>query len=101
MILIAQCEPLNLSVKLTIENKDYTIFISSESMKCFICGDLGHFRQTCPNRNVVNEEVAVYVTDTTEDAVPLQLSQATVQAAPSSSHERPVNVSNDPAAEAI
>ncbi len=51
MILNSQSDPLNLSVKLSIDGKDYTIFISSDSMRCFVCGDLGHVRQTCPNRD--------------------------------------------------
>ncbi len=51
MILNPQSDPLNLSVKLSIDGKDYTIFISSDSMRCFVCGDLGHVRQTCPNRD--------------------------------------------------
>ncbi|XP_026111577.1 uncharacterized protein LOC113088643 [Carassius auratus] len=51
MILNSQSDPLNLSAKLSIEGKDYTVFISSESMKCFFCGDFGHVRQTCPKRD--------------------------------------------------
>lgn len=51
MILNPQSDPLNLSVKLNIENKDYTVFISSDSMRCFICNEFGHIRQTCPNRD--------------------------------------------------
>lgn len=51
MILNSQSDPLDLSVKLSIDAKDYTIFISSESMRCFVCGDYGHVRQTCPNRD--------------------------------------------------
>lgn len=42
MILNSQSNSLNLSVKLTIEGKDCTIFINSESMKSFICGEFGH-----------------------------------------------------------
>ncbi|XP_056593934.1 probable crossover junction endonuclease EME2 isoform X2 [Triplophysa dalaica] len=51
MILNPQSDSLNLSVKLNIDGKDYTIFISSDSMRCFICGAFGHIRQTCPNRD--------------------------------------------------
>ncbi|KAL0161320.1 hypothetical protein M9458_045045, partial [Cirrhinus mrigala] len=51
MILNSQSDPLNLSAKLNIDGKDYTVFISSESMRCFVCGDFGHIRQTCPNRD--------------------------------------------------
>lgn len=44
-ILNSQNNSLNLSVKLNINSKDYTIFISSDSI--FV--DFGHIRQTCPN----------------------------------------------------
>lgn len=52
MILNEQQDPLNLAVKLKNEGKDYTIFISSDQMRCFFCGELGHVRQTCPNKQV-------------------------------------------------
>ncbi len=51
MIFNSQSDSLNLSAKLTIDGKDYTIFISSDSMRCFVCCDFGHIRQTCPNRD--------------------------------------------------
>lgn len=50
MILNEQQDPLNLAVKLTNEGKDYIIFISSDYMRCFSCGEHGHVRQTCPNK---------------------------------------------------
>lgn len=90
MILNSQSDPLNLSAKLTIEGKDYTIFISSESMKCFICGELGHVRQTCPNRdkNSVNEVLPENMVvggargSDVADAAPLLLPQAVTETAP-------------------
>lgn len=51
MILNSPNDPLNLSVKLSIDGKDYTIFITSDSMKCFVCGGFNHVRQSCPNRD--------------------------------------------------
>lgn len=54
MILNSQTEALNFSVRMSIDGKDYTIFISSETMRCFTCGGVGHVRQTCPNKNRVN-----------------------------------------------
>lgn len=54
MILNLQTEALNSSVKMSTDGKDYMIFISSETMRCFTCGDFGHVRQTCPNKNRVN-----------------------------------------------
>lgn len=50
MILNAQQDPLNLAVKLTNEGKDYTIFITSDHMRCFLCGEQNHVRQKCPNK---------------------------------------------------
>lgn len=50
MILNEQQDPFNLAVKLTNEGKDYTIFISSDHMRCFSRGEHGHVRQTCPNK---------------------------------------------------
>lgn len=50
MILNEQQDPLSLTVKLKNEGKDYTIFISSDQMRCFFCGEQGHVRQTCPNK---------------------------------------------------
>ena len=44
MILSAEFATLDVSVKLTVLGKDYTIFISTESMKCFICGKYGHIK---------------------------------------------------------
>lgn len=44
----AQYDPLEVAIKISIEGKDYTIFISTEQMRCYVCGDHGHVRQTCP-----------------------------------------------------
>lgn len=38
MVLNADCQSLNVSAKMTLQSKDYTIFISTDSMKCFKCG---------------------------------------------------------------
>lgn len=48
MILSAEFATLEVSVKLTVLEKDYTIFISTESMKCFVCGKYGHIKTACP-----------------------------------------------------
>lgn len=49
MILNAEFQTLDVSVKLTLSGKDYTIFISTDSMKCFSCGAFGHTKQKCPS----------------------------------------------------
>ena len=49
MILSEQHRDLDVAVKLTHGGKDYVIYISSNSMKCFACGEHGHFRGSCPD----------------------------------------------------
>ena len=48
MILSEQHRDLDVAVKLTQGGKDYVIYISSNSMKCFACGEHRHFRGSCP-----------------------------------------------------
>lgn len=50
MILNSQHESLAVTIKLTVDRKDYTIYISSETMRCFSCGEHGHIRQACPKK---------------------------------------------------
>lgn len=48
MILNAEFATLDVSVKLTVLGKDYTIFNSTESIKYFICGKYGHIKIAFP-----------------------------------------------------
>ena len=48
MILSEQHRDLDVAVKLTQGGKDYVIYISTNSMKCFACGEHGHFKGSCP-----------------------------------------------------
>jgi len=79
MILNSQSDPLNLSVKLSIEGKDYTVFISSESMKCFVCGEFGHVRQTCPRRDGPDPAAGV---ESTKRAAGAEVAAAAVASEP-------------------
>lgn len=54
MIPNSQNEPLNLVLKIAVEGKDYTIFITSDNMRCFLCGEHGHQKQTCPKQQSGN-----------------------------------------------
>lgn len=96
MILNSQNEALNLSVKLSIDGKDYMIFISSETMKCFVCGEFGHVRQSCLNKNLVNVNImAAAVNEESYSQASSELNTSAVSsevsvvegAAPSTSHE--------------
>lgn len=48
MILKNNTEELNLLLKFRVDNSDYTVHVSSDTMKCFGCGKEGHLIKTCP-----------------------------------------------------
>lgn len=48
MILSAEYQDLNVTAKLPVLDKNYTIFITTDSVRCFACGKHGHTKQTCP-----------------------------------------------------
>ena len=48
MILSEQHWDLDVAVKLMQGGKDYVIYISSNTMKCFAGGEHRHFRRSCP-----------------------------------------------------
>ncbi|KAI2645684.1 Transposon TX1 uncharacterized 82 kDa protein [Labeo rohita] len=48
MVLKSEMEELNVAFKFKIDGFDYVVFASSETMKCFKCGDEGHIRSSCP-----------------------------------------------------
>lgn len=50
MILSDEYQELNVAVRLTVLGKDYTIFITFDTMRCFVCGKHGHSRLTCPTK---------------------------------------------------
>jgi len=55
MILNPEFQNLDISVKITLTGKDYKIFISTDSMKCFSCGVFGHTKQKCPTNKVTEQ----------------------------------------------
>ena len=48
MILKNDAEELNLALRFRIDNFDYVIFATTETMKCFGCGLEGHLVRSCP-----------------------------------------------------
>lgn len=45
---------LNLSLKCKVDDFDYTVFVSTDSMRCFGCGKTGHTARTCPIKGTSN-----------------------------------------------
>lgn len=43
-------EELNLGLKLTVNDFDYVLFVTSKTMKCFGCGKEGHLIRACPEK---------------------------------------------------
>lgn len=50
MVLKNENEELSLAMKFKVDNYDYVIYATSESMKCFGCGQEGHIIRACPEK---------------------------------------------------
>ncbi len=50
MILKDNRTELNLNLKLRVDDFDYTVFVSTDGMKCFGCGKTGHLVCVCPDK---------------------------------------------------
>ncbi len=70
MILKNDTEELNIALKFRIEGFDYIIFATTETMKCFRCGNQGHLACSCP------EQIASLQSDVQDRA---QTSSASLQ----------------------
>uniref|UniRef100_UPI00358FCA3B polynucleotide 5'-hydroxyl-kinase NOL9 n=1 Tax=Myxine glutinosa TaxID=7769 RepID=UPI00358FCA3B len=48
----------SLSAAVTLKHKDrsYQIYIATEAMTCFICGEHGHLKNACPKPNIPGDE---------------------------------------------
>lgn len=56
MILKDNRNELNLNLKLRVDDFDYTVFVSTDVMKCFGCGKTGHLVHVCPDKNGTNAQ---------------------------------------------
>lgn len=48
MILSENRTELNLNLKFRFDHFDYTVYVSTDTMKCFGCGKSGHLARACP-----------------------------------------------------
>lgn len=58
MILKNSNEELNLVFKFKVDDYEYTVHVTSETMKCFGCGSVGHQIRLCPERVVGSRAAA-------------------------------------------
>lgn len=78
MILKDNRTELNMNLKFRVDDFDYTVFVSTDVMKCFGCGKTGHLVRACPDSNgtgtydVLADNV-VQNTDEGTDNVPKQI----------------------------
>lgn len=56
MVLKDNREELNLTLKFRVDDFDYTVFVSTDMMKCFGCGKTGHLVRACPDNNGTNKQ---------------------------------------------
>lgn len=55
-------EELNLIFKFKVDDFEYTVHVTSETMKCFGCGSVGHLIRSCPDKTN-NSQLAANVAE--------------------------------------
>lgn len=50
-MILNEDEELELSLHLKVDEYDYVIYATTEKMKCFNCGGVGHLVRACPNKD--------------------------------------------------
>ncbi|KAI2647814.1 Transposon TX1 uncharacterized 82 kDa protein [Labeo rohita] len=51
MFLTSPTRTLDVSFRVGHSDRSYLVYASNESLKCFICGDVGHKKFVCPRKN--------------------------------------------------
>lgn len=53
-MILKENEELDVSLHLKVDDFDYVIYASTERMKCFNCGEIGHLIRACPGKDTEN-----------------------------------------------
>ncbi|KAG1925667.1 hypothetical protein F2P79_025374 [Pimephales promelas] len=59
-------EDLDLSLHLKVDEFDYVIYATTDKMKCFKCGEVGHLIRACPGKNQENVPATVDIVNVSE-----------------------------------
>ncbi|KAA0701416.1 hypothetical protein E1301_Tti024117 [Triplophysa tibetana] len=81
-MILKDSEELDLTFNIKVDNFDYVFYATTDKMKCFNCGGVGHLIRNCPKRNKEDNastenngsvsEAQDVVSDITEPVVSLQ-----------------------------
>jgi len=56
MVLTAPSKTLDVSFRVTCGESSYMVYASTDTLRCFECGDIGHKRLSCPHKQLAEEE---------------------------------------------
>uniref|UniRef100_A0A8C4WZD8 CCHC-type domain-containing protein n=1 Tax=Eptatretus burgeri TaxID=7764 RepID=A0A8C4WZD8_EPTBU len=59
---------LNIVLKLKIDNHDYQVYVTTDTLKCFECGNFGHLKRSCPKATSSNDETNLVNKDTSSSS---------------------------------
>ena len=65
--LLLRNDNINGLLRVNFEGHIYTLYITTDEMRCFGCNQLGHLRKNCPNQNIIPIPTPA-VTETTDNS---------------------------------
>lgn len=71
MVLKSEVEDLSVAFKFKIDGFDYVVYASSETMKCFKCGEEGHIRSSCRIQTADNSANVAVDEEVVNNVVPV------------------------------